>query len=103
MRKACVPQSNGTPRIAALAPVADAAHGTPMNPRPVWNSSVSARSPVFVAMTGLPLRVDVDDDAAADLALEDAAGELWQRAERHGFRHRVELVHRQVAHQPGPG
>ncbi len=44
MRNGCVPQSKGTPRIAAFAPVAESAKGAPMKPPPAWKSSAVASS-----------------------------------------------------------
>src|SRR5215470_11158344 len=50
MRNACVPQSKGTPRIAAFAPAAEIAQGAPMKPLPALKSSASARSLAFPVM-----------------------------------------------------
>ena len=44
MRFGCVPQSNGTPRIAAFAPRADEAYGAPIKPKAVRASSSSLGS-----------------------------------------------------------
>src|SRR5882672_9340867 len=72
MRKACVPQSKGTPRIAAFAPSADPAHGAPMKPHPVRKSCASAKSRVLSVMAISPVGAEeAQRDQRMDLCDRD--------------------------------